>query len=232
MPQYNLLDLATVVRSLGRGVVMYATSDQAGTIPASWNPTQPLYLQHLGDTEGDIEIETNPQMDALTTPELTGGAAHEMDYSGEGPEITIPLYLADPALEAIVSPFGLASAGLSRRAIAAEHTLVIFPEGLFVTAAPGVAPAAAELAVSAGAWTLGGQALTSAQLAQLGQAFFAWRGWFTRPRKRFLGGAGDARKNIEPVTFRLGHHPDMPEGHHLYTIGNPYDASINLEGGS
>lgn len=232
MTQYNLLDLATVLRSIGRGVVMYATSDQAGTIPARWSPGAPLYLFHLGDTEGDIAIATNPKMDALTTPELTGDAPHEMDYSGEAPEITIPLYLADPMLETIISPFGLASAGLSRRSQAQEHTLVIFPESLFVTSGPGVAPTVAELAVAAGNWTLGGNPLTTAQQEQLGHTFWAWRGWFTRPAKTFHGGAGDERKNIEQVTFRVGHHPDMPEGHHLYTIGDPSLVGIDIEGGS
>jgi hypothetical protein len=28
------------------------------------------------------------------------------------------------------------------------------------------------------------------------------------------------------------HHPDMPEGHKLYTIGNPFPAGINLDGAS
>jgi hypothetical protein len=66
----------------------------------------------------------------------------------------------------------------------------------------------------------------------LGNTFWAWRGAFTRPSKTFHGGAGDARKNIETVTFTVMQHPDMPEGHKLYTIGNPYTASINIEGGS
>lgn len=229
---FDLLNLASVVRSLGRGVVMYATSDEAGTIPARWDPATALYLQHLGDTEGDIEVATNAKMDALTTPELTGDAPHDMDYSGESPEISVPLYMADPALMAIVSPFGLASAGLSRRAQARENTIVIFPEGLFVESAPGVAPAAGTLAYSAGVWTLGGEPLTAAQTAQLGHTFWGWRGWFTRPPITYHGGAGDARKNIETVTFRVGHHPDMPEGHKLYTIGNPFDFDIDIEGTS
>ena len=224
MPAYNLMDLSTVIRSLGRGVVFRAPV---------WTPGDgPLTLTHLGDTEGDITINTNAQMDALTTPELTGPAAHEMDYSGEGPVIEIPLFLADPDLEEIISPFGLASAGLSRRSQVSEHTLAIFPEGLFVTQGAGVVPSAATLDVSGGVWTLGGEPLSAARQAMLGNTFWAWRGAFTRPSKTFHGGAGDARKNIETVTFTVMQHPDMPEGHKLYTIGNPYTASINIEGGS
>lgn len=232
MPSYGLLDLTTVVRSWGRGVVLYATTDLAGTIPGRWDPSGPLYLQHLGDTEGDIVINTNPQMDSLTTPELTGPAPHEVDYSGEAPEIEIPLYLADPALEAIISPIGQANAGRSRRSAPREHTLVIMPEGLFLEADGNGVVQSYALAVSGGTWTLNGQALTGAQEALLGASFWAWRAIFSRPAKRFRGGAGNDRKNIETVTAMVCHHPDMPEGHHLYTIGDPYDASIDLEGTS
>lgn len=232
MPGYSLLDLTTVVRSWGRGVVLYATTDQAGTIPGRWDLTGPLYLQHLGDTEGDITINTNPQMDSLTTPELTGPAPHEVDYSGEAPEIEIPLYLADPALEAIISPIGQANAGRSRRSAPREHTLVIMPEGLFLKAdAEGVVQDY-DLAFSGTTWTLNGIGLTTAQLAQLGSSFWAWRAIFSRPPKRFRGGAGNDRKNIETATAMICHHPDMPEGHHLYTIGDPQAAGINLEGTS
>lgn len=232
MPSYALKDLATVVRSLGRGVVFYNTSDEEGLLPARWSPGTPLYLQHLGDTEGDIVINTNAQMDALTVPELTGPAAHEMDYSGEGPVVEIPLYVTDPALEEIISPFGLRSAGLSRRSQVSEHTLVIFPEALFVTSGAGVVPTAEALSFDGGIWQLGGDNLTTAQEALLGQAVWFWRGAFTRPSKTFHGAAGDARKNIETVTFTSMHHGDMPEGHKLYTIGDPAEADINIEGGS
>lgn len=232
MPSYSLQDLNSIVRSWGRGVVFYSVDQQGGTTPTLWDPTGPLYLRHLGDTEGDLVINTNPEMASLTTPELTGPAPHEVDYTGEAPQIEVPLYLADPALEAIVSPIGQASAGRSRRSAPREYSLVILPEALFLTTGVSGAVSAATLAVTAGVFTLGGQALTAAQTALLGFGFWAWRVVPTRPPKRFRGGAGDDRKNIETVTFMVCHHPDMPEDHHLYTIGNPYDASINLEGSS
>ena len=81
----RLLDLATLVRSWGRGVVFYADR---------WSPGTALALTHLGDTEGDIKIATNPAMAGLTTPELTGPAVHEMDYTGEAPTLELPLWLA------------------------------------------------------------------------------------------------------------------------------------------
>jgi hypothetical protein len=224
MPSYNLLDLSTVLRSLGRGVVFRAPR---------WNPGDgPLTLTHLGDTEGDISIATNPEMAALTTPELTGPAPVEMDYTGEAPVITFPMYLTDPTLIALVTPTGQASAGRSRRSAPLEHTLVILPEALFLKTDNAGIVSDYTLASSGGNWTLDGVALDSAQLALLAGSFWAWRGVFTTPPRSYRGGAGDARKNIEEVTFTLLHHPTMPEGHHLYTIGDPDDAGIDLDGGS
>jgi hypothetical protein len=220
---FSLLDLSTVVRSWGRGVVFYAER---------WSPGSPLTLTHLGDTEGDISIATNPEMAMLTTPELTGPAAHEVDYTGEAPTVEIPLYLTSPELIGVVTPTGLASAGRSRRSAPLEYTLVIFPEALFLKADTDGVVQSYDLAVSGGDWTLNAVALTAAQLTLLGASFWAWRCVFTTPPRRFLGGAGDARKNIETVTATLLHHPDMPEGHHLYTMGDPGDSAIDIEGGS
>jgi hypothetical protein len=221
----NLLNLNNVVRSWGRGVVF------RGPI---WTPGlgDPLVLTHLGDTEGDIAVQTNAQVEGLTTPELTGAAMHEADYVGENPTVEIPLYLADPTLRALVSPAGSRSGGRSRRSAVAEHTLAIFPEQLFL--APNVAGEmqAYQLEFTAGEWLINGEAIDAAQEQLLGFSVWLWRGFFSRPPITFKGGAGDERKTIETVTFQVMHHPDMPEGHHLYTIGDPAAADIDVEGGS
>jgi len=218
----NLLDLATVVRSWGRGVVFHAPR---------WDPAEPLALEHLGDTEGDIVINTNPDVQKLTTPELTGPAAHEADYTGEDPVVEIPLYLTDPDLWAIISPTGSAHAGMARRGVVYERTLAIFPEQLFLEAVDGI-PTRRQVSFAAGVWTFNAVPLTDAQNALLDASFWLWRGFFSRTPRRFLGGAGDARKNIETATFQTLQHPDLPEGHRLYTTGNPFDSGINLDGGS
>ena len=219
----SLLDLSAVVRSWGRGVVFRSPL---------WSPGSPITLTHLGDTEGDINIATNPELAALTTPELTGPAAHEMDFTGEAPTIEIPLYLTSPELIALCSPTGLASGGRSRRSAPAEHTIVIFPEGMFLKADnEGVVQDYAVTYV-AGDWKLNGVAFTAAQTALLGASFWAWRCVFPTPPRRYLGGAGDARKNIETISVSVLHHPDLIEGHHLYTIGDPFTAGIDIEGGS
>jgi len=224
MSSFTLLDLSTIVRSWGRGVIFRA---------ARWSPGDgPLVMTHLGDTEGDLKISTNAEMASLTLPELTGPAAHEVDYTGEAPSIEIPMFLTDPAHRALVSPTGSANAGRSRRSAPAEHTLAIFPEDIFLKPdGDGIVQAYA-LSLTAGIWYINAVAATAAQLALLDQTFWAWRVMFTRPPITFYGGAGDARKQIETVTAMLAHHPDMPEGHHLYTIGDPMDSSIDIETGS
>ena len=220
----DLLNLADVVRTIGRGVVFRAPR---------WNPGigEELVLTHLGDTEGDISIATNAEVAGLTTPELSGGAMHEADFVGENPTIEAPIFLADPTLLALVSPSGVASGGRSRRSAPEEHTLVIFPEQLFLETVAGIVHRRT-VAFSGGAWTFNGAALSAARQTLLDMSFWAWRGFFNRPPQRFLGGAGDAKKQIETVSFQVMHHPDMPEGHHLYTIGDPVAADIDLEGGS
>lgn len=222
----NLQDLSSVVRSWGRGVVFRGD----GWIPELGNP---LELEHLGDTEGDISIALNGEVAMLQVPELTGPAGHEADFTGENPVVEIPLYLTDPALLATVSPGGSKHGGRSMRTPAAEHTIVLFPEALFLKDDGNGTFNRLELShTGGGIWTLDGIALDAAQEAMLDQSIWFWRCVFNRPPTRFRGGAGNDRKNIETVSLQVMHHGDMPQGHHLFTRGNPADYAIDIEGGS
>lgn len=114
-----------------------------------------------------------------------------------------------------------------------EYTIVVFPEELFIGEDPVTnLPVRRALEFGGGAWNIDGAALTARETELLGNAFWLWRAVFSRPARRFLGGAGDAKKNIETVTIQSMYHPDMPDGHRLYTTGDPADADINLEGAS
>jgi hypothetical protein len=223
MPAYNLLDLATVIRSFGRGAVFRAPK---------WDFASPLALTHLLDTEGDINVNVNSEVAGLTTPETTGPAWHEADYTGEAPVVEIPGYMTDPTTIALCSPSGTMSAGRSRRSAPLEHTLVLFPESVYLRDPDvnRIVEAGIVTYTNAGGWELDGEPLDAARLAALqAAAIWLWRGMFDRPPRRLLGGAGDARRNIETLSFRTMHHPLAPEGHHLYTIGNPADAGIDPE---
>jgi len=224
MSNFNLADVSGIIASYGRGVVFYADK---------WDPTTALSMTQLGVTEGDINVSPNGATAGLTLPELTGPIPHEMDYLGENPVIEIPLYLADPTLIGICSPSGSKHAGRSRRGPVKEYTLAIFPEALFLEADNDGIVTDFEVAFDiAGAWTFNNIALTADQQRLLDASFWLWRVVFNRPTRRFRGGAGDDKKNIETVSTQAMHHPDLAEGHHIYTTGDPFLAGIDLNGAS
>jgi hypothetical protein len=227
---YNLLDLETVLRSIGRGIVCYAHDGDDVTVgdPIVWDGASPLYLAQLGDTEGDIAFNPQGSVATLTLPEISGGAIHEATYTGEDPMLEIPLFLADPTLLPIVSPTGLAGSGHFRVRDTEKRTLVVFPERLFRDTDESYKT----LAFSGGAWTLNGVALDAEHLVLLNRTLWCWRVYFDRAATSFLGGHGDDGKNIVTCTAHFTMHPDLPDGHRLFTIGDPADFSINIEGGS
>lgn len=224
MSNFNLADVSGVIASYGRGVIFYASK---------WDALTPLVMTQLGVTEGDISVNPNGATAGLTLPELTGPIPHEMDYLGENPVIEIPLYLAEPSLIGICSPSGSKHAGRSRRGPVKEYTLAVFPEALFLQAdVVGIVTDYTVAFDAGGIWTFNGLPLTDDQQRLLDASFWIWRAVFNRPTRRFRGGAGDDKKNIETVSTQAMHHPDLPEGHHIYTTGDPFEAGIDLNGAS
>ncbi len=223
MSNFTLLDVAGVIASYGRGVVFHSPK---------WNPNEGSFsMSQIGVTEGDIVVTPNEATAALTLPELTGPAAHEVDYLGENPKVDIPLYVTDPSMMSLLSPSGSKDAGRSRRGPVKEHTLFVIPEALFLTADDvGVISTHVLAFDSMGAWTIGGQPFTAEQQALFDVGLWLWRAFIQRPVRKFRGGAGDAKKNIEVVSFMAMHHPAMPEGQHIYTTGDPFDSGIDLNG--
>lgn len=218
----NLLDLTTLLRTIGRASIFYVSK---------WDGTTDLpdTLIHLGDTEGEVALEPNTEFNDLTLPELTGPAIHVRYLSGDNPELSIPLYLADPALRAVVTPKGSGSAGYQRQRLVDEYTLVIFPEQLFIESNVQVALDY----TTAGGWTVGGDAATATQLAYIDQSMWFWRGHFSRPPMTFQH--EEAGKAVDVVTFQ-GMHADLalatiPDGERLWTYGDPADASIDINPG-
>jgi len=228
---YDLLDLEDVLRRIGRGVIFFATETAAADdrTPIRWNRDGPLYLKHLGDTEGDISFVPNGTVANLTLPEISGDAPLEAVHTGEAPALEFPLFLADPDLLPIISPRGTKHGGFARVCDVTDLTLVVFAETLF----RGTNCTFGTLSyTTATGWQLDGVDLTPAQLTKLAVTLWLWRGYFERPTLSFRGGHGDAGKNIEDVRFVGMMHPLMPDGHRLWTRGDPNSWAIDLEGGS
>lgn len=215
---YTLLDLNAQIRAIGRGVLLYANK---------WDGETNLALTHLGDTEGDITVELNEEYTHFTLPELTGAAKHKSYVSGEDPVVTMPVFYADPALRAVVSPTGNASGGYQRRRPVLERTLVIMPEELFFDPTSDTYKA---LAYDGTDWTLGGSALSSAQEALLGLSVWFWRGYFTKAGPVFRheeGGKAVQSVSFQAMTSDLS--TDLiPDGERLYTLGDPADKQIDI----
>lgn len=228
---YTLLNLEDILRRIGRGVIFFATATAAedDRDPIRWDRDQELYLKHLGDTEGDIQLVPNGTVANLTLPEISGDAPLEAVHLGEAPVLEAPLFLVDPDLLPIISPRGVSSSGFQRVCDVTDMTLVVFPETLFREADCTFDDLSY---TTAGGWKLGGVALTPAQETKLELALWLWRGYWQRPTLVWRGGHGDDGKNIEQVSFVSMMHPLMPDGHRLWTRGDPNTQGIDLEGGS
>jgi hypothetical protein len=213
----QLKNLQEQAREIGRAVVMVA--------PTRWVPGQKLVLQHIADTEGDISVAANESYVHLTLPELTGAAKHKSYVEGEDPVVTMPIFVADPAIRALVSPAGNAGGGYSRRRPVKERTLVLFPEQLFYDAAEDKYTSLTYTA--ADGWQVNGKELTEEQERLLALSMWFWRGYFTRPSVPFRH--GEAGKTVESVSFQVMHAGEMPDGHQLYTLGDPADAEIDID---
>jgi hypothetical protein len=217
----QLGDLDTTVFSIGKGAVFYADA---------WDFNSNLYtsLDFLGFTEGPVSVEKNETFNELTLPEYTGDAPHKRFVQGEGPVATIPLFTADPELRAILSPTGGASGGRRRQQPVKEYTLVVLPEELFLDPATDFQEDLVLAATGTG-WTLGGDALSAEKDRLLNQSVWLWRGSFTKPPLRYQHEEGG--KSVDEVTFTCMYQVAAPNGHRLYTIGDPYEADIDVTTG-
>ena len=216
----TLTSLAAEIRDIGRGVVFYSVGAFGGT-------GTDLTLLHLGDTEGEIKVETNPEYQELTLPELTGPVAHEKYLTGMAPVVTIPLFSADPLLDAIVNPIGQAAGsqgvGFERRRAVTEYALVILPEAVFIESDAAVV---VEYTTS-GDWEVGGDIADAAQLALLDKGLWFWRGHFDPLVPKYTH--EDGGKEIQEVTFHCMYNELMQNGHHIYTKGRPDQADTPIE---
>lgn len=220
MPPLNIVpgNPDTEPRRIGRGRVFYASV---------WDRAANLVLAHLADTEGDLALNANDELTYLTLPEVSGPAKWEAFVQGSDPVLSLPLFLANPALRPVVTPTGATGgAGYSGRRPVKEYTLVVIPEEVF-RKADGTCGTLVYTKGAASPWTVGGVAITAEQERLLDLSVWIWRGHFTRPPVEFKH--GDTGKTVSVVSFQAMHARGFPEGEKLYTRGDPADVAIDIQ---
>ncbi len=215
----QLADLDTQKFSIGKAAVFYA--------PA-WNFDSDLHaaMGFLGFTEGEVTVEFNETYNSLTLPEYTGDAPHEQYVQGEAPEINLPLYAADPAIRGILSPTGSGSGGRRRQQPVTAYTVALIPEEFFLDPTDPDLQTDLPLVPTGSGWTLGGTALTDDQQELLDQGAWFWRVRFGKPQLLYQHEEGG--KVLVDVTGSVLYQVAAPNGHRLYTLGDPYDAGIDI----
>lgn len=229
MSTFSIVNALAQIRDIGRGRVFYATTTQGGSVPHQWDGTTELFLKQMCDTEGAIAHEPNPEFARLGAPELIGPGTLKAKAMGENPTITVPAIYADPAVRALLSATGQASGGRSTWVPVISFTMVIFAEELFFNATTREYDLA--LDPNGGSWQFTGPiALSARQLQLLGLTCWAWNVFPVKAPFSFT--SEDAGKSVQEVVFELMYDVTKPEYHKLYTIGNPYNYSIDIEGSS
>lgn len=220
---YTLADLDTIARTIGRAAIFYAS-------PNWGSGSADLTLTHLGDTEGGIDLNRNEDYSILRVPEVTGPSKIKVYYKGEDPVFSISgLWFAQAALRALLSPTANASAGYERQREPTYRTLVVFPEQLFYD--PSDVAFETLAYTTASGWSLGGTALASVSGGDharlLDFAIWCWKGYFSKPNLAFQD--EDAGKALGSIEFNMVRDGNRPDGHQLYTVGDPADASITID---
>jgi hypothetical protein len=218
----QLADLDTQKFSIGKAAVFYA--------PA-WDFDSDLHavMAFLGFTEGEVTATFNETYNQLTLPEYTGDAPHKEYVQGEAPELDLPMFAADPAIRQILSPTGSGSGGRRRQQPVTAYTVALIPEELFLDPTDPDLQTDLPLTPTGSGWELGGTALTEDQQELLDQGAWFWRVRFAKPD--LLYQHEDGGKVVVSVTGSVLYQVAAPNGHRLYTLGDPYDVNIDVLSG-
>lgn len=217
---------------LGKARVFYSVNGAGANdvTPVHWAATGPLFLKELGLTEGEMSLEPNAEYSDLKLGEYTGPAILKRYYTGEAPVLTVSMFLADPALRAIISPSGTSGAGFESQQPVNLLTLALIPEMLF---RGEVGQPLQTLSYTAGDWELDGDPLPAALERYIGQITWLWACAPTRAPLVFQhadGGRALAQAEFALVQDIYGS-DWLPEGVQLYYIGDPADVDIDIENG-
>jgi hypothetical protein len=194
--------LQDALRAIGKGRVFAGDPFTAGG------------LKEIGRAEGEITAEHNAEYNDYTAPEHMGPGIIRRRLQGENVVVNIPLIMGDPAYWSELSPTGNSHSGYSRPQTVVETSLVILPESEL---------GYDENAETPEEWSYDGTDWTPAAPEH---ALWIWRGHFEAPNSTFRD--EDGGKVIETVTFQSMVDLDRPEGHKLYTRGDPTEYGIDV----
>lgn len=209
----NRVTLAEALRAIGKAFVYAGDPTTAGGLIA------------LGATEGDIEVEELESYNDFTVPEHTGGAVHERKVIQEGAIVTVPLVIG-PKIDATddgssiydkISSLGDGSGGgHSEQQDGVTTSLLVIPQS--EVPAGGLATEDTTADTVHDAWVGGNIPI---------HAVWLWRAIAEVGSMSFRH--GDGGKIIREVSFRTLFDASKPEGHKLWTRGNPYAHGITVE---
>lgn len=169
----------------------------------------------LGGVEGTIEVSPGYNSNALTAPELTGDVAHQVVTTLGNVTVKIPLIISDMSVIPKISPTGTTGGGFSIPQKVAETAVLIVPRaqvGGNLSNATGITSGYVRTAGN------GVGALSGAGAAPTNAIWF-WRATPTYASLPFQYGNGG--KIIIEVTFTAMFDGTKPEGHKVFTIGDP-----------
>jgi hypothetical protein len=163
------------------------------------NPFATNGLTALGATEGEIQIEETFKYNDLTAPEWTGDTVHTRMVDGVSVKITVPLIFGDPTVYTKISPDGTKSGGFAKPQAVVTTSCVIMP----------FSDLASSLSYNGTTWTP----------AAPTHAVWLWRSVPTPGRYAFKHDNGG--KVIREITFDALFDDSRPDGHKVYTVGDP-----------
>jgi hypothetical protein len=175
----------------------------------------------LGAKEGEIKVDLTAEYSDLTAKELTGPAVHQRTVMGVGARVTIPIIMGDTALYAKISPTGTSGGGWSNPQAIVPTSILVIPDSEIAGGIANATGLAAGWVVTTGNGYTGGSGAGYAPV----HAFWGWR---AVPE---LSGWGYTYENggkiIREVVFQLLFDASRPEGHKLWTIGDPTAQGIS-----
>ena len=181
-------------------------------------------LESLGATEGNIEFNPAFEYNPLTAPELTGGVAHQSSVTLGNVTITVPVILGDPDLYARVNPTGSASGGFTSPQKVKETGVLLIPRAELGGGLVYTTTGTPEWTRTAGN---GVDAATGVDAAPSAAVWF-WRAYVSHGPLPYAYANGG--KVITTVTITAMFDGSKPEGHKVYTIGDPYEAKNEITG--